>query len=123
MNKILIVDDSNIIRKQLRTLLSSTGYEVVEGKDGQEGLEVALAESPDLIITDLNMPHMNGVELITALRQKQEFKLTHIIMLTTETTADLKVQGQQLGVRAWAVKPINEENLIKVLGKILKKAA
>lgn len=121
MIKILIVDDSNMIRKQLRNLLSTIGYEIVEGKDGKEGLAAAIAESPDLVITDLNMPHMNGLELITSLRQKEEFKLTPVIMLTTETTADLKAQGQQLGVRAWAVKPINEDNLMKILGKILKK--
>jgi two-component system chemotaxis response regulator CheY len=93
MSKILIVDDSDLIRNQVATVLVQAGYEVVEAEDGVQGLDAAKTHKPDLVITDLNMPNMNGLELITKLREDSSFDTTEILMLTTETNAGLRKKG------------------------------
>ena len=123
MSKILVIDDSEIIRNQLVGLLNQNGYQPIEAKDGVEGLQSAKESNPDIIITDLNMPNMNGLQLIEELRKLPEFAQKHILILTTETNADLRKKGQALKVRAWINKPINEQMILQILGKLLAKKA
>tara|TARA_B100000614_G_scaffold140798_1_gene125158 strand:- start:94 stop:459 length:366 start_codon:yes stop_codon:yes gene_type:complete len=117
--KILTVDDSASIRQMVGFTLRQAGYEVLEAVDGQDGLTKAKADKADLVITDLNMPNMNGLELISALRQEGSYKFTPILMLTTESDDSKKAAGKQAGATGWIVKPFNPEQLLQVVGKVL----
>ena len=119
MANILIVDDSDIIRDSLRELLVGAGFDVTEGVDGVEGLEKAKSAKHDLIITDFNMPNMNGLEMSKEIKALPEYKDISILMLTTETSADLKKQGKDAGIRAWIVKPFQGESMVKILKKLV----
>jgi two-component system chemotaxis response regulator CheY len=119
---ILTVDDSASIRQMVGFTLKQAGYGVVEAVDGQDGLakaKTATAGSVNLIITDLNMPNMNGLELIKALRAEPAFKFTPILMLTTESDETKKQAGKQAGATGWIVKPFNPEQLLKVIEKVM----
>jgi len=117
--KILTVDDSASIRQMVSFTLKQAGYDVVEAEDGRDGLMKAKANSVDLIITDLNMPNMNGIELIRNLRQEGVYKFTPILMLTTESDDTKKSDGKQAGATGWIVKPFNPEQLLKVIARVL----
>ncbi|MAF30662.1 MAG: response regulator [Pseudomonadota bacterium] len=117
--KILTVDDSASIRQMVTFTLKQAGYEVVEAEDGVQGLSKAQAEAPHLIITDLNMPNMNGIEMIKGIRQQPQHKFTPILMLTTESDDSKKAEGKQAGATGWIVKPFNPEQLIKVIQKVM----
>ena len=117
--KILTVDDSASIRQMVTFTLKQAGYEVVEAEDGVQGLSKAQAETPHLIITDLNMPNMNGIEMIRGIRQQPQHKFTPILMLTTESDDSKKAEGKQAGATGWIVKPFNPEQLIKVIQKVM----
>ena len=123
MGKILIVDDSEIIRAQVSKIVANAGYEVVEAHDGQRALELAESNNYDLVITDYNMPGLNGVELVKKLREHPEYREKQMIMLTTEAGTELKKKGNEVGIRAWMVKPVDEILLVKVLNKLMPKAA
>lgn len=116
---ILTVDDSTSIRQMVSFTLKQSGYTVLEADDGVKGLEVAKLNKIDLVITDLNMPNMNGMDLIRALRQEVSFKFTPILMLTTESDDSKKMEGKQAGATGWIVKPFNPEQLLKVVSKVL----
>ena len=92
---------------------------MVEAEDGVQGLSKAQAEAPHLIITDLNMPNMNGIEMIKGIRQQPQHKFTPILMLTTESDDSKKAEGKQAGATGWIVKPFNPEQLIKVIQKVM----
>ena len=94
---ILTVDDSASIRQMVSFTLKQAGYNVVEAEDGKDGLSKAKGNQVDLVITDLNMPNMNGLELISALRGEASYKFTPILMLTTESDDSKKTQGKQAG--------------------------
>lgn len=117
--KILAVDDSASIRQMVTFTLKQAGYEVVEAADGVQGLSQAKSESPHLIITDLNMPNMNGIEMIKGIRKEASHRFTPILMLTTESDETIKAQGKQAGATGWIVKPFNPEQLIKVIQKVM----
>jgi two-component system chemotaxis response regulator CheY len=117
--KILTVDDSTSIRQMVGFTLKQAGYEVTEAQDGKEGLARAQAGIADLIITDLNMPNMNGIEMITAIRQLPQYKFTPILMLTTESDESKKQAGRTAGATGWIVKPFNPDQLLKVIQKVL----
>lgn len=117
--KILTVDDSASIRQMVSFTLKQAGYEVVEAIDGQDGLAKAQANNVDLVITDLNMPNMNGIELIRSLRQEGAYKFTPILMLTTESDDSKKTDGKQAGATGWIVKPFNPEQLLRVIERVL----
>jgi len=117
--KILTVDDSASIRQMVSFTLKQAGYDVVEAEDGRDGLMKAKAQSVDLVITDLNMPNMNGIELIRNLRQEGVYKFTPILMLTTESDDGIKSDGKQAGATGWIVKPFNPEQLLKVISRVL----
>jgi len=117
--KILIVDDSMMIRMTVKRTLLSVDFGVVEAKDGAEGLAKAEADSFDLILTDLNMPNMDGLTMIQNIRQLPAYAETPIVMLTTESGEDKKSIGHESGVSAWLVKPFEPDHLIEVVGSML----
>jgi len=117
--KILSVDDSMMVRMTVKRTLLSVDFEVVEAKDGAEGLAKAKEFTYDLILTDLNMPNMDGLTMIQNIRQLPAYAETPIVMLTTESGDDKKSIGHESGVSAWLVKPFEPDNLIEVVGSML----
>jgi two-component system chemotaxis response regulator CheY len=120
MKKILAVDDSASIRQMVGFTLRNAGYEVVDAVDGKYGLAKAAKEKFDMIITDLNMPNLDGIGLITAARKLAGYSFVPILMLTTESQAAKKDEGRKAGATGWIVKPFNAEQLAAVLQKLLK---
>ena len=116
---ILAVDDSASIRQMVAFTLKSSGYDVVEAVDGMDGLEKAKARSFDLILTDQNMPRMDGLTLIKSLRALAQYKTVPVLMLTTESSDAMKVQGKAAGATGWLVKPFDPQKLIKVVKKVI----
>jgi two-component system chemotaxis response regulator CheY len=119
MKTILTVDDSPSIRQMLAYVLSSNGYRVIEAGDGEEGLTLAKGNQADLVLTDQNMPKMDGITLIKALRVLPGYKNIPIMMLTTESSPALKQQGRDAGATGWMVKPFDPEKLLEMLKKLL----
>jgi len=119
MKKILAVDDSASIRAMVVFTLKAEGFDVSEAVDGQDGLDKALADNFDLIISDVNMPIMGGIEFVQNVRQDNNYKYTPILMLTTESGTDLKTQGKAAGATGWIVKPFDPQKLIAVVNKVL----
>ena len=119
MKTILTVDDSPSIRQMLAYVLSSNGYNVIEAGDGEEGLMLAKENQADLVLTDQNMPKMDGIALIKALRGLPAYKQIPIMMLTTESSPALKQLGREAGATGWMVKPFDPEKLLEMLKKIL----
>ena len=117
--KILAVDDSASIRKSISFVLSQENYEVIEAVDGIDGLAKAKSEKIDLFITDINMPNMDGIQLIKELRAMPEYKFTPIIALTTENQDSKMQEGKQAGATGWIVKPFTSEKLISIIKKIV----
>jgi two-component system chemotaxis response regulator CheY len=116
---ILIVDDSASLRQVVNIALSSAGYEVLEACDGVDALSKLDGRKVHLIISDVNMPNMNGIELVRQVKAKPEYKFTPIIMLTTESQADMKAQGQAAGARAWVVKPFQPAQMLAAVAKLM----
>lgn len=116
--KILAVDDSVSIRKSITFILGQEGYEVVEAVDGNDALAKARAEKFDLVITDINMPGMDGIELIKNLRQEAAYKFTPLIALTTENQMSKMEEGKAAGATGWIVKPFVAEKLLAVVKKV-----
>ena len=119
MASILTADDSASMRQMVSFTLKGAGYEVVEATNGKEALEIAKTRQFDLVLTDMNMPHMDGLSLITELRSLSEFKFTPILMLTTESGADKKQAGKAAGATGWIVKPFDPERLLSTVNKVL----
>ncbi len=120
MARILAVDDSASMRQMVSFTLKGAGHEVMEAADGVEALKVAQAESAfDLVISDINMPNMDGICLIKELRQLPSFKFIPILMLTTESGVDKKSEGKAAGATGWIVKPFNPDQLLATIGKVL----
>jgi two-component system chemotaxis response regulator CheY len=99
--------------------LKSVGYEVIEAVDGVDALNKAKAKAMDLVLTDQNMPHMDGLGLVRALRQLPAYRSSPILILTTESGADMKSQGKAAGATGWLVKPFDPHRLIEVVQKLL----
>ncbi|KTT99969.1 MULTISPECIES: response regulator [Sphingomonas] len=116
---ILTVDDSASLRMAIRIALTGAGYTVTEAADGAEGLAKATETRFDLIVTDLNMPNMDGLEMIRALRQQPAQAGVPIIFLTTESDDSMKAQAKAAGATGWLVKPFQPEQLIRVAQKVL----
>lgn len=116
---ILAVDDSASIRKMVQFTLKGAGYEVVEAADGQEGLELAMSQQVSLVLTDQNMPRMDGLTLIRSLRDTQEYKRVPILMLTTESSDEMKAKGRAAGATGWLVKPFAPQGLVDVIKKVI----
>ena len=116
---ILTVDDSASIRQMVCFTLKNAGYDVIESVDGADALKTLENNKVDMVITDLNMPNVNGLELIAAVRAKPEFKFTPIVFLTTESHAEKKQAAKSAGATAWIVKPFKPEQLLSVIKKVL----
>ena len=112
--KVLTVDDSATIRMALSNVLEGAGYDVVEAVDGVDALRMTEKTSFDMVVTDLNMPNMDGVELIRKLRRQPGNRFTPIIMLTTESIAEKKQAGKAAGASGWIVKPFRPDQLLSV---------
>lgn len=119
MSKILAVDDSASMRQMVSFTLKGAGYEVIEACDGVEALAEAKKGAVDLVLSDINMPNMDGISLVRELRSLPNYKFTPILMLTTESGGDKKVEGKQAGATGWVVKPFNPEQLLKTIKKVL----
>ncbi|MGN7612813.1 response regulator [Magnetococcales bacterium HHB-1] len=117
--KIMTVDDSSSVRQMVSLTLKGAGYDVVEGVDGQDALNKLKASPVDMVVTDLNMPNMDGITLIRNLRQLPQYKFTPIIMLTTESQAGKKQEGKSAGATGWIVKPFKPDQLLGVVKKVL----
>ncbi|MDX9962545.1 response regulator [Desulfobacter postgatei] len=117
---IMTVDDSTSIRQMLNFTLNQAGYEVVEAVDGQEATDKLAGLHIDMLLTDLNMPNKNGLELIKWVRSMPKFKFIPIIMLTTESDTEMKQKGKAAGATGWIVKPFKPEQLIAVVKKVLR---
>ncbi|WP_377294780.1 response regulator [Rhizobium sp. SG2393] len=116
---ILTVDDSASIRLTTRIALTGAGYQVTEAVDGLDGLNKAKAGSYDMIVTDLNMPNMNGLQMIEALRSSPAHTGIPIIFLTTESDAEMKARAKAAGATGWITKPFDPEQLVKIAKKVL----
>ncbi|MBL4787744.1 MAG: response regulator [Kordiimonadaceae bacterium] len=116
--RILAVDDSKTMRDMVSFTLKGAGYEVLVADDGVNALGALNGEDIDLIITDVNMPNMNGIELVQKLRANPKYRATPILILTTESDASLKQRGREAGATGWIVKPFVPEKLLKVVGKV-----
>jgi two-component system chemotaxis response regulator CheY len=119
LKKILTVDDSISIRQIVSFTLKEAGYEVVEACDGVDALLKLENNTVNLVLTDLNMPNMDGIELIRNIRTSQQHKFTPIIMLTTESQNEKKMEGRKAGATGWIVKPFVPEQLIAVIKKVM----
>jgi two-component system, chemotaxis family, chemotaxis protein CheY len=120
MKQILTVDDSASIRQMVSFTLSKAGYEVSEAVDGKDGQEKCGRRKFDLVITDLNMPNVDGIQMIAAIRKLQGYGFVPILMLTTESQAEKKDAGRKAGATGWIVKPFNADQLIAVVQKLVK---
>lgn len=119
MSKIAItVDDSKTMREMVSFTLSSNGFTVMQAEDGRNAIEVLAGQRVDLIITDLNMPNMDGIALIKNLRQNPIYKYTPILMLTTESEEGKKNDGKAAGATGWLVKPFSPEKLLQIIQKV-----
>ncbi len=119
MTKILAVDDSPSLRQMVAFTLKGAGHDVAEASDGVEALNIAKGQAFDLVITDINMPNMDGLQLIAELRKLPNFKFTPILCLTTESSDDKKRQGKEAGATGWIVKPFSPEKLLATMGRVL----
>jgi two-component system chemotaxis response regulator CheY len=117
--KILLVDDSASVRQVAGIALRRAGYETLEASNGKEALEILAGNRPNLIISDVNMPVMNGIEFLRAVKQHPTSKFTPVIMLTTESGDDLKQQGREAGAKAWIVKPFQPQTLVDAVSKLI----
>lgn len=119
MPKVLIVDDSVSMRQMVSYTLRSGGHEVVEAENGAEGLAKAKAAAFDLVITDLNMPVMDGIAMIKEIRQIPAMRTRPILMLTTESNQGKKEAGKAAGATGWIVKPFEPNKLLDTVKKVL----
>ena len=119
MSNILIVDDSSLIRKVASEAVMDAGHTPIIATNGQEGLDKVNQEKIDLVFSDVNMPVMGGLEMVGKIKENSDFKFLPIVMLTTESSPELKQKGKELGAKAWLVKPFNQEKFSMVVKKLL----
>ncbi len=120
MHSILAVDDSNSMRQMMSFTLKNAGFNVVEAVDGQDAWEKASQRDFNLVLTDQNMPRMDGITLTRKLRDDPKFKATPILILTTESSDQMKQAGRAAGATGWMVKPFDPSKLIEVIGKLIR---
>lgn len=119
MATILAVDDSYTMRQMLSVTLQNDGHDVIQAEDGRVALKMARAQAFDLVITDVYMPNMDGITLVSELRRLPGFEATPLLVLTTESGTDKKQAGKCAGADGWIVKPVNEAQLIDVIRRTL----
>lgn len=116
---ILIVDDSASLRQVVSIALRGAGYQVIEAVDGRDGLAKLQGQKIHLIISDVNMPVMDGISFLKEVKKNAAYKFTPVIMLTTEAGQDMKSRGQEAGAKAWMVKPFKPEQMLNAVSKLL----
>lgn len=116
---ILIVDDSASVRQVVAMTLRGAGYEVIEAQDGKDALSKLNGQRVHLIVSDVNMPVMNGIELLKAVKALPVYKFTPVIMLTTESSDSMKEEGRAAGAKAWMVKPFKPEQILAAVAKLV----
>lgn len=119
MAKILAVDDSVSMRQMLGLTLNAAGHQVEQAADGCEALQLAARRKFDLVITDVNMPRMDGITLVRELRGLPDYKFVPLLVLTTDSTMDRKQAGKAAGATGWLVKPFNPSTLLATIDKVL----
>ncbi len=117
---ILVVDDSASIRESISFFLEQSGFNVTKACDGKDALRFFTGSKLDLLITDLHMPNMNGIELIREVRKKPEYSHLPIVLLTTETLRERKLEAKKAGATGWLNKPFDKEKLYKVIKKLVR---
>ena len=116
---ILAVDDSASMRQIVGFTLRHAGYSVVEAADGAEALAYARSNAANLVLTDVNMPQMDGITLVRELRKLEAYKFVPMLVLTTEASQDKKMEGKQAGATGWLVKPFDPQKLLATIAKVL----
>jgi len=117
---VLAVDDSQSILQMVSFTLKGAGYQVEQAMDGQAGLDMAGKKKFDLVITDLNMPKLDGISLVQKLRSQPNYKFVPILMLTTEASNEFKAKGKSAGATGWLVKPFDPDKLLATVNKVMK---
>ena len=120
MHSILAVDDSISMRQMVSFTLKNAGYDVVEAVDGEDAFDKARQRAFDLVLTDQNMPRLDGIGLTKRLREHPNFKTTPILILTTESSDQMKQAGRAAGATGWLVKPFDPAKLIEVIKKVVR---
>ncbi len=116
--KILTVDDSRTMRDMLRMVLEGAGYDIVQAVDGLHGLEVLEQEAPDVVITDINMPRLDGFGFIEGARKTKRFRAIPILVLTTESDSEKKSRARRAGATGWIVKPFDPAGLVNIVQRV-----
>ncbi|WP_033338289.1 response regulator [Catenuloplanes japonicus] len=116
---ILVVDDSASVRQVVSIALKGAGYDVLVGTDGKDALAKLDGRRVHLIISDVNMPNMDGIQFVTEAKKLAAYKFTPIIMLTTESQEDKKRQAQAAGAKAWVTKPFQPEQMLAAVSKLI----
>ncbi len=116
---ILIVDDSASIRQVVSITLKGAGFDVIEACDGQDALRKLNGQRVHLMISDVNMPNMDGISFLKEVKTRSEYKFTPIIMLTTESAESKKAEGQAAGAKAWVVKPFQPQQMLAAVSKLI----
>ena len=115
---VLTVDDSRTMRDMLMMALSDAGYRVIQAEDGVHGLEVLQSEQPDVIVTDINMPRMDGFGFIEGVRGNDRYRVVPILVLTTESDAEKKDRARRAGATGWIIKPFDPVKLITAIRRV-----
>jgi two-component system chemotaxis response regulator CheY len=116
---VLIVDDSASLRQLVKMTLTGAGYDVIEAENGQKALDQFNGKKIHLVISDVNMPIMDGITFVTKMKAIAAYKFTPVIMLTTESGSDMKAQGQAAGAKAWVVKPFKPEMILAAVAQLI----
>jgi two-component system chemotaxis response regulator CheY len=119
MKRVLAVDDSVMMRELVSATLLSAGYEVDTAEDGNRAYDVAQGKQFDLVLSDVNMPSMDGIGLVARLRACPAYRLVPIVMLTTESSAEMKARARSAGATGWIVKPFDPERLLNAVARVL----
>lgn len=119
MTKILAVDDSSSMRQMVTFTLQQAGYDVVEAENGKIALDIAKVDQFNIVVLDVNMPVMDGISLVRELRGLSAYKFTPILMLTTESSKEKKMEGKAAGATGWIVKPFDPEKLLSTIQRVL----
>lgn len=120
MASILVVDDSASLRSMVSFTLKQAGFDIAEAGDGREALTKVSSAKFDLVLTDVNMPVMDGITFCTELRKLPAYKFTPVLMLTTESSAEMKQKGKSAGATGWLVKPFNPEKLLATIKRVVR---
>ena len=117
--KVLIVDDSSSLRQAVRIALDAAGYDVEEATEGENALAMLDGRRYHLVVSDVNMPRLDGLSMVKAMKQREAYKYTPVVMLTTEAGGDMKERGREAGAKAWIVKPFQPQALVSVATRLV----